>query len=566
MKKKLFSLMHRSKKACFIFCLVQSLFIYFNLASAGVTIELEAPEVRLGQAFKLILTMDGTTTSQLPDLTPLQKDFSILGTERNMSYSIINGQTHSSNQWVILLTAKRPGVLPIPSLQIGQEHTTATEINVTKAMLVNTKTVADDSDSEVMLMTNLTVSAPYVTQQVIYTVKVYTNQQLLDASYQPPQVDDAIVVPLGTERRYQTTKDGRQYAVNELQYAIFPQKSGELTITPPELNALIYGMPPKHIHLQAKPSVLQVKPKPANFPATQWLAAKQVFLAESYDKQTTQFVEGSTLVRTVTLTAVGVPAQLLPAMDFASAKQFSVYPEKPKEKNSIKQDNLVGTITVKVTYLLNQSGKINIPSLKVTWFNTTTQQIETTALPPLNLQVEPSATPPASQLRNTATQVNSEAEPIKPVATAKDGTLPHFENNHAIAWWFALGFALIWLLTLGLWTRQRWLAKQSGRSVMQQLETACLQNQASKARDALLSWARWQWPQVNFLNLTDVERQVSTTALKQAITQLTQALYQDKEKKSWTGSDLWSAIMAFKTNKKHCDADKQSPLPPIHRM
>ena len=47
-------------------------------------------------------------------------------------------------------------------------------------------------------------------------------------------------VPFGGERRYQVNKNGRTYAVEEQQFALFPQKSGDLKIKPPVFNALVY--------------------------------------------------------------------------------------------------------------------------------------------------------------------------------------------------------------------------------------------------------------------------------------------------------------------------------------
>ncbi len=71
--------------------------------------------------------------------------------------------------------------------------------------------------------------------------------------------------------------------------------------------------------------------------------------------------EGSTLIRTFTLQAAGIPAQLLPSLQFNSKAQFSSYPEKPELRNMTRQQDVVGRADIKVTYLLNKSGQITIP-------------------------------------------------------------------------------------------------------------------------------------------------------------------------------------------------------------
>ncbi|STX40430.1 KQDN repeat-containing protein [Legionella donaldsonii] len=534
---------------------------------ADVTVQLDVTQVQLGQPFSLTLTLDSAVDS-VPDLTPLQKNFTILGTERSMNYSVINGQAHSVSQWIITLTANRNGVLPIPSLQIGQEYTKASSIEVTSEETPTTNVQPQTPQQDAVLETDVSVNNPFVNQQVIFTTRLYYSSRLLDASYQPPQVEDALMIPLGQGRHYQISSNNKIYAVEEQQYAIFPQKSGDLKINPPAFNALIYSVTPKRVHLQAKPTVLHVKPRLAGY--KYWLAAKQVSLSETYDKNTITLMQGDTLVRTVKLSAVAVPAQLLPTLDFGSSDQFSVYPEKPQEKTSFKHPNLVSSTTVKATYLLNKAGQITIPAIKLTWFNTTTGKKETSALPALTLNVVASA----GETKQSASAAVANTEPVAhttEVDAKKEQqiTLPSLRPETNVAWWLASAFAIAWLLTLGLWYRQRrqQAERQTAGQVMKQLAKACLDNHATEARDALLKWARFQWPEANLLNLTDVEKMVDDTRLKEEINQLAQALYQDvSPQKTWQGTALWAAITSFKGAKLRPENSKMTPLPPIHRL
>lgn len=76
--------------------------------------------------------MDGDEADSVPDLTPLQEDFNIDGTERSMNYTVINGQAHSLSQWIILVTPKKTGVVEIPALQVGSEKTQPATIEVSQ--------------------------------------------------------------------------------------------------------------------------------------------------------------------------------------------------------------------------------------------------------------------------------------------------------------------------------------------------------------------------------------------------------------------------------------------------
>ncbi|MDI9819650.1 MULTISPECIES: BatD family protein [unclassified Legionella] len=541
------------------------LLLFSSLGFAAITMQLESSIVNEGEPFRLVLTLDGSQTGRLPDLTPLQNDFIILGTQRSMNYSVTNGQAQAVNQWLILLMPKRVGMLTIPSIQIGQEKTTAASIEVRgRAAKPRQSGMASQ---EVMLAAEVNEASPYVNQQVIYTVKLYSSRRLVDAEYQAPQVEDALLIPLGSGNHYQRVENGRVYTVDEQQYALFPQKSGELKIKPPIFQALVYDVFSKRVKVQANPVSLKVKAMPAQFSAARWLPAKQVSLSEAYEDNSLSFKQGSTLVRTVSLQAVAVPAQLLPRLDFAvNHSDFSVYPENPSEKNTIRQGDLIGTTTMKLTYLLDKPGQITIPALKLTWFNTLTGKEERSELPERTLHVTAVST--GGQASSSPASVKSEkvlGDSDLVDGNKREASLPQGDESSMFAWWLAGGFALAWLLTLGLWLQRRPQHSPSPKSrpIVKRLQQACLGNNPRDARDALIQWARLQWPQANVLNLMDIEKIIDDEPLKQQITLLFQALYHNERQTSWHGEALWRCIVSFTPPKS---AAAKMPLPPIHKL
>lgn len=538
------------------------LFLVSIAGRAELSMQVDVAKVTLGQSFRAVLTKDDASPSSIPDLTPLQTDFNIVGTERSTNYSIINGHASSTSQWTLLLMPKRAGVLTIPPIHLGQEQTQALRIEVVQA---NTPTSTNDSvvtQKDVMLITDVSNPNPYVNEQVIYTVKLYNSKRLLDATYQGPVVSDALLIPLGDVRRYQATENGLVYLVEEQRYAIFPQKSGELKISAPEFNALVYRAVPEQVNVTAPSTILKVKPAPANYKGNTWAPAKQMILNDEYDRNVGSLTEGSTLVRTITLQATGLPAQLLPALPIAKGAGFSIYSEKPVESNRLNQNELTGTRTVKVTYLFNKAGDVVIPAEKLYWFNTVTQVEETTSLPELAITVLPnaSATQPASDKTEPPVEkpvVLKQAVPESPVV------LPVPGDSNALAWWLAGGFALAWLVTLLLWwQRPRLFSKAGKKRVLKQLEEACVANQPELARTALLHWAKQQWPDATLSNLNDIHTLCHDTELKKQINELSKALYQSSPL-PWHGDPLWRCVVAFKKPSSG-KTGKDAPLPPIN--
>jgi hypothetical protein len=549
------------------------LFCCCDMASAAATLQSSVTKVQPGGTFKLTLKVDGKEANAIPDLTPLQKDFHIIGTESAMNYTLVNGQAHSSSEWTILLKPKIEGVVTIPAIQVGQDKTAPLTIEITKIMPTTNQPSGSQQQQgqqkDVLLLTKVDIDKPYINQQVIYTVKLYNRRNLLDTRYQPPNTDEAILIPLGDGRHYQTTKDGQVYSVEEQQYAVFPQRSGDLTIQPPAINAFIYDLMPSWVNVESpQPIVLHVQPIPAQFNNKDWLPAKQVILSDSYDQNTVSLVEGSTLGRTVKIVAVGLPAQLLPTPKFTNSNQFSVYPEKAAEKNILKQQDLVGSKAIKLSYLLNKAGKITIPAITIRWFNTVSGKEETSTLPELTIHVTPAA---GTAKPNEPTAVFTSPAPVQQMLTNEGNVITAKPQQSNLPWWLAGLFALAWLCTLALWLlrrpRQQAVVFEDQETLLKQVQEACLNNKASDARDALIRWGRWRWPEAKLLNLLDLENLVSDPTLKQQISQLSQALYQDADsQKLWQGNALWQAITAFIKSSGSVKNDKSEPLPPINRL
>ncbi len=385
--------------------------LFSVLIHAQISLRVDPSQVAIGEEFKLILTQDDPQNGGVPDLTVLQSDFVILGTERHVSYSIINGQTQSASQWIVSLEAKKSGILTIPAIRVGADQSSPVTINVqaNSTNQTNQDPQLDSSDAQdVQLTSNVDEKKPYVNQQILYTVKLYNSKRLLDADYQGPQVENALLIPLGDAKRYQTVQNNTNYVVEEQSYAIFPQKSGPLQIKSASFSALIYDINPQKVKAQDKPIDLTVQPIPKDYKGKDWLPAKKITLTEQYENTNQTIEQGSTITRTVTLEGVALPAQLLPMLHFEETDAFNVYPEKGKEQNKVIQGELVGSTDIKVTYLFNKAGKVIIPELKISWFNTETGKEEVAMLPPRSFEITASSSLPT--LPTTQKLVSNTAE------------------------------------------------------------------------------------------------------------------------------------------------------------
>ncbi|CAM3031112.1 KQDN repeat-containing protein [Legionella steigerwaltii] len=539
-------------------------YLFSAFVYAEVQVQVDPSQISIDDSFRLILTQDNLQNGGIPDLTPLQKDFMILGTERRMNYSIINGQTQSSSEWTVTLKPQKEGKLTIPAIKIGREYSKPLTIDVTTGT-TSPNTPSDTSTSSqknqaLYLTTQVDKKNPYVNQQIIYKVTLYNSKHLLDADYQAPQVENALLVPLGENKRSQIQKNGVPYLVEEQNYAIFPQKSGPLKIKSPVFTALIYDFNPERVQAKDKTMSIDVQPIPKGYSSKIWLPAKGVKLFEQYENSDQTITQGNTLIRNVIIEGVGVPAQLLPTLNFADADGVSVYPEKGKDKNRITQGELIGRTEIKVTYLFNKAGKTTIPELKLPWFNTETGKEEIATLPAKTLEVTPSNTVPAASTSQPAVSKNQNT--VKPIQTKSESPSTQFNW----AWAVAALFALAWLITLILWAWQRGnknTGKGRYKTVLNELHKSCTQGNPQRARDALLKWASLHWPDAPILNLTDLTRLTADASFKKQVQLLSQILYKNKEKTLWRGDELWRSIQQIKKNNAG-KKENNNDLPPIN--
>ena len=529
----------------------------------GISVDLNASDIEEGQQIRLTLTYDPHEAHGTPDLNVLQADFTIVGTEQSMSYTVMNGQARSIGQWGIVLKPKHSGMITIPAFQIGSLTSVPVQLNVRArsqtspqpALTQPQQTVTDLKD-DVALKVEVDNKSPYLNQEVLYKVSLITRHQLVDVRYQAPQVEDAISLPIGEGQQYQTVRKGVAYQVDEQIYAIFPQKSGPIRIIPPVLHALRYNGTPQPVTLKGDPVTLDVQPLPKHFIRREWLPSKLVRLRETYDQGTTQFVEGDTLVRTVELQAQGLVAQLLPQIPFPERADLRTYPEQAEQDNRIQQGELWGRAKLKVTYVFPRPGKVMLPAIRVPWFNVKTQKLEIAELPAKAYDIHSSSP-------------SKKTKPAKPKLLKTVLTSPSMPASKTISWEvkpiFLLWSAGIVAILGGLFGAWYWHRRRVRPS--RSLRAACKANDIEHTKSALLAWGKSRWPNKDLSHFTDILPLIpKQEPFHAALETFIAAVYHPEHARRWQGASLWQAIVVYKKHyaPKKTKRTRASAMPPIH--
>ncbi len=550
--------------------------------AAPIKVEVDRSVIRANESFQITFTTTEDPDGE-PDFAPLAEKFDIINTNQTHNSSWVNGVSQLNVQWIFNVMAKQSGKVQIPPIHFGSETSPALSVIVSDSPTSSDTNSAVEPDPELLLTAEVDVKTlrSYVQGQIIYTVKFYRRVQIAEASLKDPELTDAVVTKLGEDKNFDTEIKGIHYAVTERHYAIFPQKSGSLTLPKLTLTAAVVDAVDPGLggffgtrstrtqRVSAQPITLEILPKPANFKG-QWLVAQQLTLTQQWSGDVNHLKIGEPLTRTLSLVAQGTSIGQLPALysNDNLGEGLKSYPDQPRLDEQKNSQGIIATREEKIAFIPAKPGQYVLAPIEIRWFNLRTQQTEIAALPAVKLTVAGSVTnrtvtpPSASLALTTQRRVISKPLAVQPVV-----------NHREYLIWQLLTatFALAWIITMILWLKSRRspneLVNIHQETIVtfnpQLLKQACEQNQPLLVKQALLEWAKIDY-QVQSLGALATHCE---SALSQEILRLDQNLY-SRHKAAWEGRKLWSAFqqqqqLRPKTQPKPIS---DSILEPLHRI
>jgi hypothetical protein len=516
---------------------------------------------RLSEGETVVLTLESTDPTRFgrPDLRPLDKDFEVLGSRQVNRLSSIGDTPRASTRWILTLQPRSSGEVTIPAIHLEDAQTLPITLSVEEAVS------AGDGDKLAPVFIDASLDQPsvYVQAQAVLTLRIYHSVSMYDdSSLTPLRLPDARVEQLGEPRTYEKSIGGVLHGVIELQYAIYPQRSGELVIPGQTFSATLvdrsrnneflpFGPRAGKVSRVKSPDIpLQVKPKPADYPPdAPWLPARALGLAETWNPQPEQSQVGDSLTRRLILKVDGLSSAQLPPLPATRVDGLRRYPDQPQMSDQKSENGIIGTREEREALVPNRSGSFELPPLEILWWNTQTDTLERTTLSARTLQV---AENPLLQ---------NDEQPTTPMVTPQVIEGPEL-------WPWQLACVLLSLTTLlgfGLWWHARrqpaiQRAAQAGpspRTLLDDLKRACQAGDAQATRHALDAWARQQ-PET----LADMAARY--VPLSDALDGLNGALYSETGQQ-WQGEELWKAIRNLPAAQEPSAAQQDSSaLPPLY--
>jgi hypothetical protein len=336
--------------------------------------------------------------------------------------------------------------------------------------------------------------------------------------------------------------------VLERRYALFPQASGELVISPVEFEGEVVdpgqagsGLSRlfargERVHLRTPVVRARALPPPANYPGRTWLPAKNLQLTEEWSKDPESLRAGEPVTRTLHLQAVGLSAEQLPEISVTVTEGVKEYGDQPITRTTTDTDWVHGVREQRTALVPGNEGNYTLAEIRIDWWDTERNVLR-------------QATIPARVLRVAAGTQDS-AIPTSAGDGVKAEQLPPPPLWRRPLLWQGVSALLVflWLATFIAWRRARarpqTAAAERDRGLdapqvsATTLRRACLSDEPRAARRALLRWAAASWPEDAPRSLQELAKHLANAELRAELVRLDRALYAS-DQEPWRGKPLW---------------------------
>jgi hypothetical protein len=549
------------------FTLAVILLMVCSVATAApVTAKLDRSSAVVGETITLTLQTSDTDQSLDTDLSVLQVDFDVLNRRSETQMSFVNGRQTASVRLVITLEPKHQGNLLIPALKFPGARSSPISIKVSAAPAL----APGDVEPVFIEVTVHPETGPYyVLSQISLMVRIFYQTNLTEAAINPPAPEQASVRLLD-EVPYQADRNGERYRVLERRYAIFPERSGTLTIPAMQLSGRLIERPsdrlwqPKvrgrRVRVESEPLTLEISPRPAAYTGDFWLPARRIMLSQQISDNEKLHV-GEPVTRTVILDAVGLEEHMLEEPVWPEVPASRIYPDQPQGISRDDGEWVLGHKEFRYAIVPEEAGELVLPEIRLDWWDTVANRQRTAVLPEHRINVLPSELSPVASVLPPATGVMPE---VSIGTSAENAAL----SSETLLWKTMTGvLALLWLLTLFFYFHRRpdaaaptgknGTASLGEKELLKHFQQACQKGDASAARKDLGQWIRNYAPQAMRGNMGDFGTACGDVKLQTAIAELDVSGFADDKAGAWKGDALWAA---FKRWQKQANGSKNSEI------
>lgn len=240
-------------------------------------------------------------------------------------------------------------------------------------------------------------SGIWVGQRVIYQLDTLVKDGWAKVQRMPDvQVSGAIVVRMETQGvRLNETIDGDAYTGQRYELLLFPQRGGEISVPaiPLAIEISQWGDSTlkQAVQKTAPALTFTARTPPGAEKIHGLISTERLSADQTWQPETSELSVGDTLERRITFSADNVSAMVFTPLVFAGAEAFDVYPKPPEVEDRYDRGDLTARRVEAVTYVFKRTGRVELPSVTITWWDLSRKALRKTVLPSRTFNVAPSA-------------------------------------------------------------------------------------------------------------------------------------------------------------------------------
>lgn len=226
----------------------------------------------------------------------------------------------------------------------------------------------------------MTEDRPYVQQNVLVRLRVISSGNLATASPDLDAIDEVLFEKVEGPSTSTRGSGNNRDIVNEFVMAMTPLRDGDLEVGPIKVTGTLAGgvpfeaVAPEPLRLQVRPPMAAVRP---------WLPLQTLQIKAELDS-TDEVERGRPVTLTLELEAQGATGDQLPSLEsMLRSDDFRVYREQTMTDTRLASNGntLIGKRIEYFTLVPHRSGRLQLPELRLGWWNVDTASREASSVP-----------------------------------------------------------------------------------------------------------------------------------------------------------------------------------------
>lgn len=378
--------------------------LVMNSAAFAGQIALTADRTQLSVGESITLSLELQGVGDDPKLSGTD-GFDVVESGTSSQIQIINGSFTSSKVYHYKLTAQRTGEFTVGPATVmdGGNRVQSNTITVSVGERSNVQ-AGITSERNTAISLEISNPEPYVGEQIVCTLRFTSRIPIQNAELTPPQFRGFTKEQLGEVAKTRRVINGEAWDVSEVRWALFPSKSGRITIDPIRIaadvavqtkrrvdpffsNPLFGGLQDFERQVFATESAtVDVKDLPKDGMPKNFSGLVGSFNMTSKATDLSAKI-GDSITITTTVKGTG-QARDIPEPTLAETPAYRVYLDQPSFNKEGTSAGIVSAKTSTMAIVPLQEGKIDIAPMELNYFDPIAKSYQTIKSDPITIEVK----------------------------------------------------------------------------------------------------------------------------------------------------------------------------------